>query len=253
MAASLRLLRKAAIFPSEGIPMKRILAMTACAFALPGISLAATKTYSTGGFEEISVSAGIVAHITLGPAQSIVAETAADTFEDVQITVVGKELRIGRPNRNWFLGLFSWSRTKYQVHVVTPVLHSLAASSGAKVTVRGTLEGDFAVKASSGSEVDVSGVKGGNVQASISSGSDLDIAGSCISLDAHASSGSDLDAKALNCENVSVHTSSGSDVSVTATKRLTGNASSGSDIIVSGKPALVQVEKSSGADVTVRD
>jgi hypothetical protein len=89
------------------------------------------------------------------------------------------------------------------------------------------------------------------VKATSSSGSDLDIAGSCLSLEAAASSGSDLDADDLKCESVTVQASSGSDVSVAATKRVAGRASSGSDVVVRGRPAQVQVEKSSGADLSV--
>lgn len=213
--------------------MKRILAITACAFALPGATLAATRTYETVAFEGVSVAAGIEADVTLGPTRSVVAETSSDNFDDLQISVEGNVLRIGRSASNWFFGWFSGRRPSYQVHVVTPTLHSLAASSGSEATFKGNLEGDFSVKASSGSQ--------------------LDLAGSCISLEAEASSGSDVDAEDLDCQNVTVRASSGSDISVAATKRVTGNASSGSDVRIRGQPPVVQVETSSGASVKVRD
>jgi hypothetical protein len=233
--------------------MKRILAIAASAMALPGITLAATRSYDLGPFEAISVAEGVDADIMLGAKQSVTAETRSDNFDDLRISVEGKTLRIDRQPRGLFSQWFSGFRANYKVHVVTPALHSLSASSGADVKVHGSLEGNFSVVASSGSEVHVSELKGGNVSANTSSGSDIDLAGSCASLEATASSGSDLDAEELHCENVTVHTSSGSDVSVTATRRVAGHASSGSDVRVRGRPAQVQVEKSSGADVTVRD
>jgi hypothetical protein len=233
--------------------MSRILAITAFALALPGAAFAATKTYETGAFEGVSVSAGVEADITVGPARSVIAESTSDTFDDLRIAVEGNVLQIGRPNSSWFSGWFSGSRPNYKVHVVTPALHSLAVSSGADVTAKGSLDGDFSVTSSSGSEVDVSGVKGGNVKANSSSGSEIDIAGSCISLEAEASSGSDLDAEDLKCENATVRASSGSDVSVTASQRVSGNASSGSDVSIRGRPPVVEVEKSSGAGVKVRE
>jgi hypothetical protein len=232
--------------------MKQMLAITVCALALPGVTRAATRAYSTGAFEGVSVAAGVDADITLGPTQSVVAETRADRFDDLRISVDGRVLRIDRAPGSWFSNWFRM-RPNYKVHIVTPALHSLSASSGADVTVKGNLEGDFTVTTSSGSDVSVSGVNGGNVRATSSSGSDLDIAGSCISLEATASSGSDLTAAHLRCENVTVQLSSGSDVSVAATKRVTGHASSGSDLVVRGRPPLVQVEKSSGADIAIRD
>jgi hypothetical protein len=228
--------------------MKRIFTIIACAFSLPGAALAAARTYDTSAFEKVSVSEGVEADITVGP-RSVRAETKADNFDDLQIAVRDNVLVIDRPAKNWFS---FGHRPSYQVHVVTPVLHSLAVSSGAEVTAKGA-EGDFNVTASSGSDVDVSEVKGGNVSASTSSGSDLKISGSCISLKAESSSGSDLDADDLKCESVSVHSSSGSDLSVAASKSVTGEASSGSDIKVKGRPASVQVSTSSGAQVVVKE
>jgi hypothetical protein len=230
--------------------MKRLFAIAACAFALSGAALAGTRTYQTEAFDKVSVSAGIDVDISVGPARSVVAENKADDFDDLEISVKDNVLHIGRPGNSWFS---FGKRTSYDVHVTTPALRSLVASSGADVTVKGSLEGDFSVNSSSGSDVDVTGVKGGNVKASASSGSDISIAGSCVSLDAHASSGSDVEADNLKCENVSVHASSGSDVSVAASKSVTGNASSGSDVTIRGRSPTVQVEKSSGADVEVGD
>ena len=161
-------------------------------------------------------------------------------------------LQIGRPTSSWFSGWFG-NRTDYQVHVVTPALRSLGVSSGAEVTAKGNLEGDFSVSASSGADAEVTGIKGGNVKAHSSSGSQVEIAGSCVSLEAHASSGSDLDADDLKCENASIHTSSGSEISVAAAKSVTGEGSSGSQIRVRGKPTNVQVDTSSGAEVSIKE
>jgi hypothetical protein len=233
--------------------MKRMIALTALVLALPATALAASKTYDVGAFEEVAVSGGMDVVITVGPTRSVVASTKAGNFDDLRIEVDGRVLKISRPARSWFTGWFS-ERPKYQIQVVTPVMRSLAASSGSDVTVKGGLEGDFSVSASSGSEVDVAQVRGGNVKASASSGSELDIAGTCASFEARSSSGSDLDAGGLRCENVKVHASSGSDLSIAATKGVTGEASSGSDVRVRGGQALaVQVKTSSGAGIEVRE
>lgn len=233
--------------------MKQIFVIAACALALPAATLAASRTYDTGAFERVSAAAGIEVEITSGPARSVVAENKSGDFDDLRISVEGNTLQIGRPAGSWFSNWFSGGRPDYKVHVVTPALHSLTAASGAEVSVAGSFEGDFTVTASSGSEVEVSGIRGGSVKASTSSGSEIDISGSCVSLQAEASSGSDLDADDLKCETVTVQTSSGSDVSVSASKRVSGNASSGSDVLVRGNPPVVQVEKSSGADVKLRN
>lgn len=227
--------------------MKRMLPLAICALALPAAASAATKTYEVPAFEEVSVSAGISLDITMGPTRSVVAETRGNDFDDIRIAVDGKVLRIDRPRRGWFSG----RRTPYDVHVVMPTLRALEASSGAEARVRGSVEGDFAVKASSGADIEVEQIKGGAVRAHSSSGSDMEIAGSCTALEAEASSGSDLDAEDLRCEQAVVQASSGSDVSVTATRSVRANASSGGDIRVSGAPTDVKTDKSSGGDVVV--
>ena len=180
----------------------------------------------------------------------VTAETKSDNFDDLQISVKDNVLLIERPASSW---LSLGHPPSYQVHVVTPVLHSLAVSSGAEATVKGSQEGKFSLAVSSGSHVHTSGIKGGDVKVHASSGSKVSIAGTCISLEAQASSGSDLDAGDLKCENVSLQASSGSEVSVAASKSVTGHASSGSDIRVKGKPSTVQVDQSSGAHLEVRD
>lgn len=230
--------------------MKSIVAITTLALALPAAAQAATRGYDTRAFDAVSAAGGITVEITLGPSRSVVAETRSQGFDDLRIEVEGNTLRIDRPKRSWFS---FGRRPSYHVRVATPVLRSLSGSSGSEVSVKGTVEGDFKVEASSGSEVEVASIKGRDVQAHSSSGSDLKISGSCVSLEAEASSGSDLDADRLQCEQVSVKASSGSDVSVEATRSIVGSASSGSDVRVRGRPSVVEVDKSSGADVVVRN
>jgi Putative auto-transporter adhesin, head GIN domain len=232
--------------------MKRIFAITACTLALPVVALAASRTYDTGAFERVSVAAGVEADITIGPTRSVIAEASSDDFNDLRISVQDNVLHIDRPASSWFSNWFS-HRPDYQVHVVTPALRSLSGSSGAQVTVKGALEGDFSVNTSSGSHARVAQVKGGTVKASTSSGSGISIAGSCVSLEAGASSGSGLDAEDLKCESVTLQASSGSDMSVAASKSVTGEASSGSGIRVRGKPGAVQVDTSSGAHLVVKE
>lgn len=230
--------------------MKRLLILTACALTVPGMALAATRTFDTGAFEAVSVAAGIEAEITPGSRRSVVAETRANHFDDLRIAVKGGVLHIDRPARSWFS--FWRHRPDYKVHIVMPRLHSLAASSGARATLKDGVDGDLSVRASSGGAVSASLSKGGNVEAHASSGSRIRISGACTSLEAGASSGARLDAEDLDCEDVEVKASSGSNVSVTAKRRITVKASSGSSTRVSGKPATVQTDKSSGANVMIR-
>jgi hypothetical protein len=231
----------------RGMLMNRLPVTAACLLVLPVAALAASRSYDTGAFDAVSVAAGINVQITLGPVRSVSAETRSDDLDNLRIAVQDNVLRIDRPRRSWFF----FRQPDYRVRIVTPTLRSVVASSGADVDVKGTSAGEFTVHASSGSDVQVSLNKADTVKAHASSGSDLEISGVCSTLDAEASSGSDLDAGGLKCETVKIQTSSGSDVSVFASRSVTGRASSGSDVQIGGAPPVVQVDKSSGADVSI--
>lgn len=229
--------------------MKHIFAIAACIAALPGMALAASKTYTFGPFESVAVAAGIDADIKMGAPQSVVAEASDSNFDDLWMSVDGNVLRIGRPPGNWF----ALHHPDYRVHIVMPKLYSLAASSGASASVSGVPQGDFVVAASSSGQVSLPALKGGNVSAHASSGGDVVIGGSCVSLMVSASSGGDVKADGLKCETVVAHASSGGDVSAYASKSIEGHASSGGDIRVEGKPPIVQIGQSSGGSVSVRE
>ncbi|HXZ67841.1 MAG TPA: DUF2807 domain-containing protein [Alphaproteobacteria bacterium] len=226
--------------------MKVIFAVAVCVL-MPCIALAASKTYTFGSFESVSVAAGIAAEIKIGAPQSVVAETDGTNFDDLWISVEGNVLRIGRPPGNWF----ALHHPDYKVHIVMPKLYSLAASSGASAGVVGSPQGDFVVAATSSGQVSLPALKGANVSAHASSGGDVAIGGSCVSLIVSASSGGDVKADGLRCETVVAHASSGGDVWAYASKSIEGHASSGGGIRVDGKPPVVQVSQSSGGTVFV--
>jgi hypothetical protein len=228
--------------------MKGLTSIALCALVLPAVAAAATRTYDVAGFEEVRVSAGISADIRIGSSQSVVAEIKSGDFADLQIEVDGKVLKIGRPQRGW---LSAGRRPDYHVHIVTPALRSLHASSGADAKILGSLAGDFAADASSGADIDVADLKGEQVRLEASSSGHITIAGSCTAVAAEASSGSDIDAGGLKCMQATVQASSGSDISVSASNSVTGGASSGADIRIAGGASVVQVSRSSGADVVV--
>ncbi|MET0280310.1 MAG: head GIN domain-containing protein [Steroidobacteraceae bacterium] len=230
--------------------MKRLTRTVFSTLLLPAAASAASRNYELPRFEAVSVAAGISADIHMGASQSVVAESKSGDFDDLRVTVEGKVLRIDRPQRGWFS--FGGQRTAYQIHVVTPTLHSLRASSGADARLEGEVAGDFSAEASSGADIRVAHLKGDNVKLEASSSGDITIAGSCASLAVAASSGADIEAAGLQCAKVTVDASSGSDISVAATSSVAGSASSGADVRVTGAPAVVQVSRSAGADVRVK-
>lgn len=229
--------------------MSRLPTLAICALSAPVAALAASRGYETAPFEAVAVAAGVEAGVTTGPRRSVRAETQADHFDHLRIRVEDGVLRIDRPVRGWFS---FGRRPDYQVYIVVPTLSALTASSGARATLSHRGSGELSMHASSGALIDASVGEGATVQAHASSGSRLQLAGNCTSLRVEASSGASLDAQDLACQDVMVNASSGSNVSVTAKRRIRVKASSGSKTRVHGKPASVQTDKSSGADITIR-
>jgi hypothetical protein len=85
----------------------------------------------------------------------------------------------------------------------------------------------------------------------VSSGSNLSVDGTCQSARVVASSGASLRADRLLCTDVDANASSGANADVHASGSFKGEASSGSDITVYGKPASQEVNTSSGADISI--
>jgi len=87
---------------------------------------------------------------------------------------------------------------------------------------------------------------------SSSSGSDARLSGRAKFFTASSSSGSDINARDLEAQVCKVNVSSGADATVTATDELHANASSGADVRYYGNPKVVDIDESSGGDVSGR-
>ena len=233
-------------------PTGPILATTFVTFALVASPvLAAEKTIDLPDFTAVDISSGIDADITVGGAQSIVAESPdPGILDSLQIRVVGSELQA------WFdwniLDLFSLGVDRpVKLKITVPELVQAEASAGADVVVTGMTGEALELEASSGSGINASGLAGGAVSVSASSGANIDAAGTCTQGDFEASSGADIDAAALLCADVSVEVSSGANAEVFASTSVKAEASSGADVTVHGSPAQTDSESSSGGDVTI--
>lgn len=206
------------------------------AHALIGISvaamtaapaLAAEKTYQVGDFKTVSVSAGIEAEISVGPAISARAEGTEEGLEKLDVHVSGDELVIRRKPRSGF----NWGNGhKVTVYVTTPALSGLDVSSGA--------------------EANAFGVDADTFSTDISSGASAHIKGSCNILSTDVSSGATLDASDLKCKRVTADASSGASARVYASESIVADASSGGSIRVYGSPRDWDIDESSGGDVS---
>ncbi|MFQ5562145.1 MAG: head GIN domain-containing protein [Parvularculaceae bacterium] len=203
--------------------------LAAGAALLAGSASAETKSFDLPAFDEIDASAGVDVNVSVGGAQSVIAENENGDFDDLVLEVRRGELRASRKNKRFGFG----KRERYKIVVTMPALEGIEISSGA--------------------DADVTGVNADHFSIDGSSGADADIAGTCKTLDIDVSSGANINASDLICEVATVDVSSGGNAKIHATQRLNADASSGGHATVYGKPEYVDIDKSSGGGVSVRN
>jgi hypothetical protein len=214
---------------------------------------AETREFDLPTFDEVYVSSGIKAEISVGGDQSvrIEAESRQD-FRRLDVRVRNGKLMIDL-ERGFFESLRDWMSEGPNItaYVTAPAVTELGASSGARATAKGMKGRYLTLTASSGAHVTVSELDGEEVSSDASSGGSVDVAGTCTRLDAAASSGGHLDLARLACKEVHVDVSSGASASVFASESLDANASSGGHVRVTGGPHEVNTSTSAGGDVTI--
>ncbi len=211
-----------------------------------------TEIRNVKNFDEIEVSTGIDLYITMGSSESVKVVADDDIIEKIKTEVRGKTLHIYMKNNNW-LNIFNWSGNKTRkAYVTLRDLKRITASSGSDVESENTLEGEtLDIEVSSGSDVKLD-VFYKEISLKSSSGSDVRLSGKAKTFRANASSGSDIKARELQSSVCVVNVSSGSDATISVSDELHANASSGGDVRYYGNPTVVDVDESSGGDVSGR-
>ncbi len=238
------------IFKLFSILVIALIAINAAAFAGEKEQ---TENRNVRNFDAIKVSAGIDLYISMGNDESVKVVADEDNIDDVKTEVRGGTLHVYMKNTSSWLNIFNWgSSGSRKVYVTARELKSIDASSGSDVKSQNTLKGEeLKVKVSSGSDVNIDVVYK-EVSLSSSSGSDARLSGKAKYFIGSASSGSDINARNLEAQICNVNVSSGADATVTATDEILANASSGADIRYYGKPKVVDINESSGGDVSGR-
>lgn len=201
-------------------------------------------------YDGVKVSTGVEVFIRQGGTQSVTVEADEDDIEDLITEVKGGTLSIFFENRSSF---WNWDQRSATVYVTVTDIKLVRSSSGSDVTGESVLVSDYLeVESSSGSDLKLH-VKAKTLKAESSSGSDMVLSGEADFFEASSSSGSDLEAIGLTARKARLRASSGSDLSATVTDDIEADASSGSDITYSGRPQYVNIDESSGGDVSRRN
>jgi len=221
--------------------------ITSCYFALDKLGPMVEEERNVSEFSKLKVSSGIDVKLSQGYQHNVIVKANEDIIDDVETEVVNGTLRL-TIDRNWFRG---GATVKADITFVD--LNSIDISAGSDLESEGLLSfNDLDIGASAGSDLKLN-LEANSVSMRTSSGSDASLQGYARNFEAKASSGSDINAYDFEVENATLECSSGSDVKAFVTESLNAKASSGSDIRYRGDPKLLNVNTSSGADLTKID
>jgi hypothetical protein len=220
-------------------------------FSIPGLLMAASpdtrQNRQVDSFNAIKVSAGIDLYLEPGTREKVEVAGNQHDMDEIITEVRNGTLHVYRKGK---LGFNFNFHNNCEVYVTATMLNGLDASSGSEVKSTGLFKGnECRISASSGSEVNLN-LEYDKLTADSSSGSEIHLQGKTGKLSVSVSSGSEIKACDLAAEVVHADASSGGEVCVNAVSELHASASSGGDINYTGKPQILNVEKSSGGSVS---
>ena len=221
-------------------------ALAAMLVAVPSFAFAESQTLDAQPFHAVDVASGIKAVVGIGARQSVIAESSnPNELRDLRWEVRNGTLKFWY---DWSLGDLLGSRD-ITITIAAPVIDALEASSGASVDAAAPAADEISLESSSGARLKVTDAAAKRYSIEASSGASLEVSGSCDSASLEASSGASIGAKDLACNDVDLEVSSGAHLDATATKTVSGEASSGGSATVYGKPSVDSLESDSGGSI----
>jgi hypothetical protein len=224
-----------------------LLAVASSCTGVVGSGRPATETRPVDAFRTLRAENGFRVVVTRGPRALEV--TADDNVLPLVETVVEGDTLVLRLKPGTSL-----STTRGLVaSLTTDVLEGVTVSGGGRVAGPASATASFPVDASGGATVELSGVMSSLVTLTASGGSAITVSGTTSEARVTASAGSTLDTRGLAASRVTVDLSGGSQARVAASNEVTGTASGGSTLTVSGAPPSLTVDASGGSTVTRAD
>ncbi|MCK3683762.1 head GIN domain-containing protein [Maribellus sp. YY47] len=218
--------------------------MNSCMFSLSikGNGNVVEETRQLNDFDEVKVTRGMNAFISIGDDFKVVVKADENLLEYIETELEG-DMLIVRSTAN-----IRNAKSK-AVYITLPEIESLKSTAGSNIYSENVLEvGDIELSASAGANLKLR-LNADAVNASASAGSNIFLEGKANSLNATASSGSNIKAGDLNCKQGELKVSSGANVWAATSKSLTAKASSGGNIFYAGEPSETDISKSSGGNV----
>jgi Putative auto-transporter adhesin, head GIN domain len=214
--------------------MTRLLVLV-CLSACQGLPLLAgsgaitERPRAVDAFRRVALEAGVQAHVTVGP--RAVRVRTDDNLQPAVETVVEGDTLVVRVNA------VLESSHALDVSISNEALEGLRATDGVIAVMDATPVDTFMLSVSGGSSVDLRGVSSSTLTAAVAAGSRVQVAGEARRVTSAVAGGSWVDLSALPLDTLQVDAAGDSHVVARVASLLTGTASSGSDLTITGTPA----------------
>jgi hypothetical protein len=205
------------------------------------------RVRDVGSFTGVKVSTGIELLLQQGDKDAVAVSSSKPEYQDrIKTVVEDGTLKIYVEDR----GDWKWRKNvKFKAYVSIRQLDKLTASSGATIKTGNVMKvNKLELDASSGAIIDAE-FKAQSIHSDNSSGAITTLKGEVESLSVESSSGSIFKGFDLTSVNCSADASSGGSISITVTKELNAEASSGGAINYKGGGVIRNLRTGSGGAV----
>ncbi len=185
---------------------------------------------TVGAFHGVDVGGGVKADIRVGPERKVTVIADDNLLPKIHTKVVDGILTLDHDNLD--------PTRPIRLVVVTPTLETIAASGGVEVKVRAAAMPKFRVDGSGGVEVDVQGLDVDALALDLSGGSKVKLAGKAKQAHLELSGGVKLSASDLVVTDAELDASGGVEAKLNVTGTLSGDASGGVNVKVTGRPKM---------------
>ena len=199
-----------------------------------------TEPRTLTAFKKLEIAGGAHVTFTVGArAATVTADSNLINLVDIHVRDETLVVRLTRPVAD---------SSSIKIAISNDVLEGLGLSGGSGFVGSATATANFDIAVSGGSSVELSKLSSTTVVANVSGGSDLTlINGSATKFSISASGGSTVASHGFAVEAGVVTVSGGSTLCVMCTRSITGSASGGSIITLSGSPQTRTVDSSGGS------
>ena len=190
-----------------------------------------TKTVTTSDYDSVNIVGSMDVQLESGPEGSISVTTDDNLHDIVEISCVGKTLKIKLTNYVSF-------KSKEGIHIVVPFedLDEVTLVGSGDVASKDTIKAaslDISLTGSGDMELPINSA---NVNAKITGSGDMDLSGTASTLEVKVVGSGDFEGSSLSSANTQAYVSGSGDISVEATSSIKARVNGSGTIKYTGNP-----------------